>query len=51
VHYDLAMNVMWLNSVETQQKILTWHKHGAPLFYPSSAEWKAAIRNWKLVRG
>ena len=45
VNYDLAMKfVTWLNSVETQQKIADYgkDKYGAPLFYPSSAEWKAA---------
>ncbi|MBP7686743.1 MAG: substrate-binding domain-containing protein [Thermoflexales bacterium] len=45
VNYDLAMKfVAWLNSVETQQKIGDYgkDKYGAPLFYPSSAEWKAA---------
>jgi tungstate transport system substrate-binding protein len=45
VNYDLAMKfVTWLNSVETQQKIADYGKdvYGAPLFYPSSAEWKAA---------
>jgi len=45
VNYDLAMKfVTWLNSVETQQKIGDYgkDKYGAPLFYPSSAEWKAA---------
>lgn len=45
VNYDLAMKfVTWLNSVETQQKIADYgkDKYGAPLFYPSSAEWQAA---------
>jgi tungstate transport system substrate-binding protein len=45
VNYDLAMKfVTWLNSVETQQLISDYGKdtYGAPLFYPSSAEWKAA---------
>lgn len=45
VNYDLAMQfVTWINSVETQQMIGEYgkDKYGAPLFYPSSAEWKAA---------
>jgi tungstate transport system substrate-binding protein len=45
VKYDLAMQfIKWLNSVETQEKIGNYgkDKFGQPLFYPSSAEWKAA---------
>jgi tungstate transport system substrate-binding protein len=45
VNYDLAMQfVRWLTSVDTQQLIGDYgkDKYGAPLFYPSSAEWKAA---------
>src|SRR3972149_7042888 len=45
VNYDLALKfAKWLTSVETQQKIGDYgqDKYGQPLFYPSSAEWKAA---------
>lgn len=45
VNYDLAMKfVTWINSVETQQLIGEYgkDKFGQPLFYASSAEWKAA---------
>ncbi len=45
VNYDLAMQfVKWITSVDTQQLISGYgkDKYGAPLFYPSSAEWKAA---------
>jgi tungstate transport system substrate-binding protein len=45
VKYDLAMQfIQWLNSVETQQKIGEYgkDKFGQSLFYPASAEWKAA---------
>ena len=45
VNYDMAMKfAQWLTSVETQQKIGDYgkDKYGQPLFYPSSAEWKAA---------
>ena len=45
VNFDLAMKfVTWLTSVDTQQKIGDYgkDKFGQPLFYPSSAEWKAA---------
>lgn len=48
VKFDLAMQfVKWLNSVETQQKIGDYgkDKFGQSLFYPSSAEWKAAHPN------
>jgi tungstate transport system substrate-binding protein len=48
VKYDLAMQfIKWLNSVETQQKIGDYgkDKFGQSLFYPSSAEWKAAHPN------
>jgi len=45
VKFDLAMQfIHWLTSVETQQQIGDYgrDKFGAPLFYPSSAEWQAA---------
>jgi tungstate transport system substrate-binding protein len=45
VNYDLAMKfVTWLTSVDTQKMISDYgkDKYGAPLFYPSSAEWNAA---------
>ena len=45
VNYDLALKfAKWLTSVETQQKIgdFGMDKYGQSLFYPSSAEWKAA---------
>ena len=45
VKYDLALQfIKWLNSVETQQKIGDYgkDKFGQSLFYPASAEWKAA---------
>jgi tungstate transport system substrate-binding protein len=45
VKYDLAMQfVKWLTSVQTQELIGGYgkDKFGQPLFYPSSAEWKAA---------
>ncbi len=48
VKFDLAMQfVKWLNSVETQQKIQDYgkDKFGQSLFYPASAEWKAAHPN------
>jgi tungstate transport system substrate-binding protein len=48
VKYDLAMQfIQWLNSAETQQKIQDYgkDKFGQSLFYPSSAEWKAAHPN------
>lgn len=48
VKFDLAMQfIQWLNSVETQQKIGEYgqDKFGQSLFYPSSAEWKAAHPN------
>jgi tungstate transport system substrate-binding protein len=48
VKYDLAMQfIKWLNSVETQQKINDYgkDKFGQSLFYPASAEWKAAHPN------
>ncbi|MFN8595826.1 MAG: substrate-binding domain-containing protein [Anaerolineae bacterium] len=45
VKYDLAMQfIKWINSVDEQQKIGDYgkDKYGQSLFYPSSAEWKAA---------
>ncbi len=45
VNYDLAMQfVKWITSVDEQQKIGDYgkDKYGQSLFYPSSAEWKAA---------
>lgn len=45
VKYDLAMQfVKWINSVDAQKKIGDYgkDKYGQSLFYPSSAEWKAA---------
>jgi len=45
VKYDLAMEfVKWMTSVDEQQKIGDYgkDKFGHSLFYPSSAEWKAA---------
>jgi len=45
VKYDLAMQfVKWMTSVDEQQKIGEYgkDKFGQSLFYPSSAEWKAA---------
>jgi len=48
VKYDLAMQfVKWLTSVDEQQKIGDFGKakFGQSLFYPSSAEWKAAHPN------
>lgn len=48
VKYDLAMQfVKWLTSVDEQQKIGDYgkDKFGQSLFYPSSAEWKAAHPN------
>ena len=45
VNDDLAMQfIQWLNSVETQQQIGDYgkDKFGQSLFYPASAEWKAA---------
>ncbi|HET7375486.1 MAG TPA: substrate-binding domain-containing protein [Anaerolineae bacterium] len=45
VNYDLAMQfVKWITSVDEQQKIGDYgkDKFGQSLFYPSSAEWKAA---------
>jgi tungstate transport system substrate-binding protein len=45
VNFDLAMKfVQWLTSVDEQQKISDYgkDKFGQPLFYPASAEWKAA---------
>ncbi|HTP10695.1 MAG TPA: substrate-binding domain-containing protein [Anaerolineae bacterium] len=48
VNYDLAMQfVKWITSVDEQQKIGDYGKDkvGQSLFYPSSAEWKAAHPN------
>jgi tungstate transport system substrate-binding protein len=48
VQYDLAMQfVKWITSVDEQQKIGDYgkDKFGQSLFYPSSAEWKAAHPN------
>ncbi len=48
VNYDLAMQfVKWITSVDEQQKIGDYgkDKFGQSLFYPSSAEWKAAHPN------
>jgi tungstate transport system substrate-binding protein len=48
VKYDLAMEfVKWMTSVDEQQKIGDYgkDKFGQSLFYPSSAEWKAAHPN------
>ena len=48
VNYDLAMQfVKWITSVDEQQKIGDYgkDKYGQSLFYPSSAEWKAAHPN------
>jgi len=48
VKYDLAMQfVKWITSVDEQQKIGDFgkDKFGQSLFYPSSAEWKAAHPN------
>ncbi|HTP10691.1 MAG TPA: substrate-binding domain-containing protein [Anaerolineae bacterium] len=48
VKYDLAMQfVKWITSVDEQQKIGDYgkDKFGQSLFYPSSAEWKAAHPN------
>lgn len=45
VKYDLAMQfVKWITSADEQQKIGDYgkDKFGQSLFYPSSAEWKAA---------
>ena len=45
VKFDLAMQfVKWITSVDEQQKIGDYgkDKYGQPLFYSSSAEWKAA---------
>lgn len=45
VKFDLAMQfIKWLTSVETERQIGDYgrDKFGAPLFYPSSAEWQAA---------
>ena len=45
VKFDLAMQfVKWITSVDEQQKIGDYgkDKYSQPLFYPSSAEWKAA---------
>ncbi|MBF8286020.1 MAG: Tungstate ABC transporter [Anaerolineales bacterium] len=45
VNFDLATKfVEWITSVEEQQKIFDYgkDKFGQPLFYPSSAAWKAA---------
>ena len=45
VNFDLATKfVEWITSVEEQQKIFDFgkDKFGQPLFYPSSAAWKAA---------
>ncbi len=45
VQYDLAMQfIKWITSVDEQQKIGDYgkDKFGQSLFYPSSAEWKAA---------
>ena len=45
VKFDLAMQfVKWITTVDEQQKIGDYgkDKYGQPLFYPSSAEWKAA---------
>ena len=45
VNFDLATKfVEWITSVEEQQKISDFgkDKFGQPLFYPSSAAWKAA---------
>lgn len=45
VKYDLAMQfIKWITSVDEQQKIGDYgkDKYGQSLFYPSSAEWKAA---------
>jgi tungstate transport system substrate-binding protein len=45
VKFDLAMQfVKWITSVDEQQKIGDYgkDKYGQSLFYPSSAEWKAA---------
>ena len=45
VKYDLAMQfVKWITSVDEQRKIGDYgkDKYGQSLFYPSSAEWKAA---------
>ncbi len=48
VQYDLAMQfVKWITSVDEQQKIGDYgkDKFGQSLFYPSSADWKAAHPN------
>jgi tungstate transport system substrate-binding protein len=48
VNNDLAMQfVKWITSVDEQQKIGDYgkDKYGQSLFYPSSAEWKAAHPN------
>ncbi len=48
VKYDLAMQfIKWITSVDEQQKIGEYgkDKYGQSLFYPSSAEWKAAHPN------
>ena len=48
VQYDLAMQfAKWITSVDEQQKIGDYgkDKFGQSLFYPSSAEWKAAHPN------
>jgi tungstate transport system substrate-binding protein len=48
VKYDLAMQfVKWITSVDEQQKIGDYgkDKFGQSLFYPSSADWKAAHPN------
>jgi tungstate transport system substrate-binding protein len=48
VKFDLAMQfVKWITSVDEQQKIGDYgkDKFGQSLFYPSSAEWKAAHPN------
>ena len=48
VKYDLAMQfVKWITSADEQQKIGDFgkDKFGQSLFYPSSAEWKAAHPN------
>ncbi len=45
VNFDLASKfVEWITSVDEQQKIFDYgkDKFGQPLFYPSSAAWKAA---------
>ncbi len=45
VNFDLAMKfVTWITSVDEQQKINDYgkDKFGQSLFYPSSAQWKAA---------